>query len=94
MLCDKCPTQLSIADTNVTVIAGLTPGVDYNLNVAAVNAFGKGQDSITVTAQSATPGMNHKLYYMYTHQGLYYEYANLSLCHQIQGNLVPHFDEY
>ena len=64
MLCDNCPTQLNIAYTNVTVIAGLTPGVQYKFNIAAVNAFGKGQDSVSVNAQSATPGMNHKLHCM------------------------------
>ena len=70
MSCDKCPTQLNIAYTNVAVIAGLTPGVDYKFNIAAVNALGKSQDSVNVNAQSATPGMNHKLHCMYTHQGL------------------------
>ena len=65
MSCDKCLTRSSIADTNVTVIAGLIPGVDYKFNVAAVNAFGKGQDSVNVNVQSATPGMNHKLYCIY-----------------------------
>ena len=70
VLCDKCPTQLSDVDTNVTVIVGLIPGVEYKLNVAAVNGFGRGQDSVNINAQSATPGMNHKLDCMYTHQGL------------------------
>ena len=60
--CDKCPTKSITVDTNVTVITGLIPGVEYKLNVAAVNAFGRGPDSVAVTAQSATSGVNHKLY--------------------------------
>ena len=59
--CDKCPTPLSDVYTNVTVIVGLTPGVEYKLNVAAVNAIGSGQDSVNINAESATPGMNYKL---------------------------------
>ena len=61
MSCDKCPTRSSTVYANVTVIGGLTPGVEYKLNIAAVNVFGRGSDSPTVTAQSATPGVHHKL---------------------------------
>ena len=51
-----------MVDGNVTelVIDGLTPGVVYKFSVVAVNKFGEGPDSNTVTAQSATPGILDK----------------------------------
>ena len=57
-----------MVDGNVTelVISGLTPGVVYTFNVAAVNEFGTGQDSNTVMAQSASPGMLNNCMHIYT----------------------------
>ena len=63
MKCDNCPTKsipVNASDTNI-VITGLTPGVQYNLDIAAANVFGKGPDSMNIEAYSARPGMDHKL---------------------------------
>ena len=61
--CDNCPMTSIVVDSNVTelVVSRLTPGVEYEFKVAAVNKFGRGQDSNTVMAQSATPGMVNKI---------------------------------
>lgn len=60
--CGNCPMTSVVVDSNVTelVVIGLTPGVEYEFKVAAVNKFGRGQDSNTIMAQSATPGMVNK----------------------------------
>lgn len=62
--CGICPNTSIMVNGNVTelVVSGLTPGVEYEFKVAAVNKFGRGQDSNTVNAQSATPGMSSSLY--------------------------------
>ena len=62
--CGNCSTTTYVVDGSVTelVISGLTPGVVYAFNVAAKNKFGKGPDSNTVMAQSATPSMLDNLY--------------------------------
>lgn len=67
VMCDNCPTTSSAVDANVTelVISGLTPGVEYAVNVVAVNNIGEGPDSNTVMASSATQSIA-KIYHITT----------------------------
>ena len=77
--CDICPTTSTVLDANVTnlVIDGLTPGVEYKFNVAALNILGAGLDSNTVNALSATPGIHICSSFVYI---LYYMQPVVSLC--------------
>ena len=60
--CGICPMTSIMVNGNVTelMVGGLTPGVEYEFNVAAVNKFGRGPGSNTIMIQSATPGMVNK----------------------------------